>query len=420
VFDVPIETLSGSAEQRLEAQLREALSDPLLTGKTDIPPHELELLAAQPAAARAILALHQAARAARHDADRLQLPGERHFILPREEVRRVFEQRHNYFEELEEKADSIRQALAAGIGLAQGEELPPSETNHAVATRLRQHHGIVVRITALDGALRMYDASARLLLVSDLMPRERRGFLLAFQLMLIEAGDLIEALLNEIGPSSTEARTALHIGLGNYAAACVLMPYGPFLKMALATRYDVDNLAVRFGVSFHQAAHRLSTLQRPGARGIPMFFARVDPAGNISKSFSACDFPILRQGNPCPKWTGCTAFSTPGLWRVETAQFSDGRVFLTFARTVEGPRTALGDQPPVHAIAMGCPIEHATETVYADRVNLSARPTPIGLSCYLCDWTECRSRAFPSLYHRLPAGSNPRAMTLTVSTGEDL
>jgi hypothetical protein len=47
------------------------------------------------------------------------------------------------------------------------------------------------------------------------------------------------------------------------------------------------SIAARFGVSFEQACHRLSTLQRVEARGVPFFFLRVDPAGNVSKRFSA-------------------------------------------------------------------------------------------------------------------------------------
>ncbi|GAJ28652.1 helix-turn-helix domain-containing protein [Acidomonas methanolica] len=423
VFDVSIETLSGVEEQRTESQLREALLDPVLTGQTEIPSHELEALAAQPAVARAVLALHQAARAARHDADRTQLPGERFVILPQEEVREIFDHRRNHFAELEEKAELIREMLAREMGLSRGEELPPSEMNHAIATRLRRHHGLVVRVTALDGVMRQYDPVARLLLVSDLMPRESRGFLLCFQLMLLEAGDVIDAIIAEANPSSSEARTSLHIGLGNYAAASVLMPYATYLRAATDLRYDIDCLATRFGVSFHQAAHRLTTLQRPGARGVPLFFARVDPAGNVSKSFSACDFPILRQGNPCPRWNACSIFATPGQWRAETAQFSDGRTFLTFARTVTGASLTYNDIPPVHSIAMGCPIEHAAEVVYADRLNLDAEPSRIGLSCYLCDWTDCRSRAFPPLKHRLSPTLDHRLSTpyaAGVEQGPDL
>lgn len=401
VFDISVEALSGSDEHRLEAQLREALCDPAVTGRADVPAHEIAVLAAQPAAAEAVLMLHQAVRAARHDADVMQLPGGRRIILPQDEVRHLYENRANFFAELEQRADEIRDALARDLNLPGGGYLPAAETNHAVATRLRQHHGIIVRVTILEGALRQYDPSSRTLLLSDMMARESRGFQMCFQLVLLEARDVIDTIVAQAKPTTEEARTMMRIGLANYTAACLLMPYEPFLEMAAALRHDIDCLAARFGVSFHQAAHRLGSLQKPGARGVPFYFVRMDAAGNITKSFSACSFPILKQGNPCPRWNACTSFSTPGLIRTEIAKFADGSTYLTFARTVTGVPGGWHDPAPVHVIAMGCPVERASEVVYADRLELEAEPSRIGVSCHLCDWTECRSRAFPPLNHRL-------------------
>ena len=39
--------------------------------------------------------------------------------------------------------------------------------------------------------------------------------------------------------------------------------------MRLMKRGTILKLALRFGASIEQVAHRLSTLQRPGAKGIP-------------------------------------------------------------------------------------------------------------------------------------------------------
>ena len=47
-------------------------------------------------------------------------------------------------------------------------------------------------------------------------------------------------------------------------------------------RHDIERLGLAFGTSFEQTCHRLSTLQREGARGLPVFFCRVDMAGNIT------------------------------------------------------------------------------------------------------------------------------------------
>ncbi|MBV1836296.1 short-chain fatty acyl-CoA regulator family protein [Acetobacter estunensis] len=409
-LDVSIETLSGTEEQKVEAQLREALSDPELGADMEGAAHEVTTVAAQPNVARAILALHQAYRAARHDAEGMALPGGRRLILPHEEVRRIHDERMNYFPELEKVAESVRDDMAHALGFAGGATLPQSEVNHAVASRLRQQHGVVVQVLPSGDVLRRYDPALRQLVLSDLLPRESRGFQLAFQLMQFEAREAIDKVLRQEVPSTREARVFLEIGLTNYAAAALLMPYMSFLEMATACRYDIEVLSLRFGVSYQQAAQRLASLQRPGARGIPIFFVRTDPAGNITKSFSSCGFPVPRQGNPCPQWNACTAFTTPGEIRTQVVAFTTGQTFLSVARSQVGAVTQWGEPRPMQNVVVGCDITRAGEVVYADRLNLEAKPTPIGISCHLCDWKDCRSRAFPPVAHRLTPDVNQKIM----------
>ena len=138
-------------------------------------------------------------------------------------------------------------------------------------------------------------------------------------------------------------------------------------------RHDVDALAARFGVSYEQACHRLSSLQRPGARGVPFFFLRVDPAGNVSKRFSAAGFPFARYGGSCPRWVVHAAFASPGALQVQVAQLPDGATFLCFARCVVGRAARWGEPPPTHVIAMGCEVGHADALVYADGIDAGAR-----------------------------------------------
>jgi predicted transcriptional regulator/transcriptional regulator with XRE-family HTH domain len=387
---VDLATLSGQQERQLEAGLREAFADPLL-GAEAVPDAEMEALAASPTAARGVLTLYRAWRVAREDASGIALPSGRRILLPNEEARDVFHERANHFPELEEAAETIGAELAAA----------PSESNHAIAERLRRKHGLTVRVTAMNDALRRFDPVAGTLTLSEQLPRESRGFQMAFQLMLLEARDTVEQVLATIEPSSPEAAALIRIGLLNYAAGALLMPYEPFLQAARALRHDVDALAARFGVSFEQACHRFSSLQRAGARGVPFFFLRTDPAGNVSKRFSAAGFPFARYGGSCPRWVVHSAFSTPGTIRVQVAQLPDGATFLCFARCVTGPAASWGEPPPVHVIAMGCDVAHASELVYADGLDLERATVGIGLSCRLCDRPHCRSRAFPPLEHRL-------------------
>jgi predicted transcriptional regulator len=219
--------------------------------------------------------------------------------------------------------------------------------------------------------------------------------------MLLEARDVVEQVVAALGPSTPEAGSLIRIGLLNYAAGCLLMPYTAVLASARALRYNVEALAARFCVSFEQACHRLSTLQRPGERGVPFFFLRLDPAGNVSKRFSAAGFPFARYGGSCPRWVVHSAFATPGIMRVQVAQLPDGGTFLCFARSVSRMASSWPEPKPVHVIAMGCDIVHAEALVYADGIDLQHAAVGIGLSCRLCDRPNCRSRAFPPLEHRL-------------------
>jgi predicted transcriptional regulator len=389
-FRVELAELSGSQERQLEVGLREVFADPLL-GADTVAEAEIETLAASaPNAARAVLALYRAWRVAREDASGIALPSGRRILLPNEEVRDVFDDHANYFPDLEAAAE----AIAGELGTS------PAERNHAMAERLRNRHGIAVVVRALEG-LRAYDAEARRLTLAESLPRESRGFHMAFQIALLEAADAVEKVLAEVKPSTPEATALIRIGLLNYTAGALLMPYDAYHEAAASLRHDMEALAARFGVSFEQACQRLSTLQRPGARGVPFFFLRVDPAGNVSKRFSAAGFPFARYGGSCPRWVVHTAFATPGTVRVQVAELPDGARFLCFARTVTGVAAHWGEPPPTHVIAMGTPLTYAADLVYAEGLDLERAAVGIGLSCRLCERPDCRSRAFPPLEHRL-------------------
>jgi predicted transcriptional regulator/DNA-binding XRE family transcriptional regulator len=390
ILKVDLAALSGVQERELEVALREVFSDPLL-GADPVPETEIRALAAAPNGARAILALHRAWAGVREDADGITLPSGRRIMLPNEEVRDFFHAHENHFEALEEAAEAIGATLnAATLG-----------TNHALAERLRQAHRLVVNVQKLPDSLRVFDAKARVLTLSEDLPRESRGFQMAFQLALLEAREAVEPIVVAATPSSHEAAELLRIGLLNYIAGAILMPYGDFLEAAAQNRYDVDAIAARFGVSYEQACHRLSTLQRNGARGVPFFFLRVDPAGNVSKRFSAAGFPFMRFGGTCPRWIVHSAFATPGTIRVQVAQLSVTETFLCFARAIAGRPARWGEPPPVRVVAMGCDVSHAGELVYGDGIALETAAVGIGLSCRLCDRQDCRSRAFPPIAHRL-------------------
>jgi XRE family transcriptional regulator, fatty acid utilization regulator len=389
---VDLAELSGSQERRLELGLKEAFSDPLL-GADAVPEAEIAAMAgSSPNAARAVLALYRAWRVAREDASGIALPSGRRVVLPNEEARDFFDDHANHFPSLEAASDTISTVLG---------RVAPSEMNHAIAERLRREHGLTVTVAALEAALRRYDPAARGLTLSETLPRESRGFHMAFQLVLLEAREAVEALVGDAAPATPEAAMLIRIGLLNYTAGALLMPYDAFLAAARSLRHDMEAVASRFGVSFEQACNRLATLQRPGARGVPFFFLRVDPAGNVSKRFAAAGYPFARHGGSCPRWVAHTAFAAPGATRVQVAELPDGAAYLCFARAVTRPAGAWGEPRPVHVIAMGCALAHAADVVYADGLDLERAKVGIGLSCRLCERPDCRSRAFPPLEHRL-------------------
>jgi predicted transcriptional regulator len=372
-------------------QLREAFADRRL-GTAEVSEDEVAaLVAGSPTAAEATLAMYRAWRVAQEDAAGIALPSGRRVLLPVEEARDAFDANANHFPSLEEAADRLAVILGA----------IPSEMNHALAMRLRQHHGLRVSVGPLDGALRRYDPETRSLMLSEQSPRESRGFHMAFQLALLEEGEAVDQVVSRLAPSTPEAGGLLRLGLLNYVAAAILMPYAVFAETALNLRHDIDALAAKFGVSFEQAAQRLSSLQRAGARGVPFFFMVTDPAGNVAKRFAGAGFPFARYGASCPRWVVHTALATPGQLKVQVSRLPDGATFLTIARAVIGRAAHWGDAPPTHTVAIGCPVAHAPAIVYADGLDLERSAVGIGVSCRLCDRADCRSRAHPPLLHRL-------------------
>ncbi len=153
----------------------------------------------------------------------------------------------------------------------------------------------------------------------------------------------------------------------------------------------------RFQVGFESVCHRLSTLQRSGARGVPFYLVRVDQAGNISKRQSATAFHFASQGGGCPLWHVHNAFSSPGRIITQVAEMPDGTRFFGMARTIERGGGAFFAQRKLFAIGLGCELRHARELVYADGIDLAAerRVVPIGPGCRVCPREGCAQRAFP-------------------------
>jgi predicted transcriptional regulator len=203
------------------------------------------------------------------------------------------------------------------------------------------------------------------------------------------------------------------VSLAGYFAGAVLMPYTRFLEAARSERYDLELLGHRFRTSFEQVCHRLTTLRRPGAEGVPFHFVRIDLAGNISKRFSASGLRFARFSGACPRWNVFQAFMTPGLVRTQVSQMPDGAMYFWVARTLR--KNATGHRAPytMLAIGLGCDVRYARELVYADGVDLENRDAvvPVGVTCRVCERLECEQRAFPAVQFSLKVDANVRGIS---------
>ena len=259
--------------------------------------------------------------------------------------------------------------------------------------------------------MRRYDAATGTLALSALLNGPSRTFQLAHQIALLGYSDIIEKLTIDAHFSSEDAKSLCRVGLANYFAGALTLPYREFAHQARALRHDVEQLQSRFGASFEQVCHRLSTLQRPGARGVPFYFVRVDMAGNITKRHSATRFHFARFGGACPLWIVHDAFAQPGKILAQFARMPDGANYIGIARTVT-KRGGSYLKPSRHfAIGLGCEASYAGELVYSAGIDISdqAAAAPIGVNCRICERAECQQRAFPPIGAKVSVNQDQRS-----------
>ncbi|MCV2888905.1 helix-turn-helix domain-containing protein [Ruegeria aquimaris] len=399
-FGLDVTELSTGDSERLVSDMREALADPIFADA--MPPlADLRLTASNaPALARAFIELH---RTYRQTHERLASLDEalgredaRIQASPWEEVRDFFHYCDNYIDAVDHAAERFAaRAQADGV---RGAALA------ALADR-----GITVELADIE-ALRQYDPATRLLRLSTRSAPPTQVFQLLLQVALLSQNSLLEATLDFARFHSEEARAIAKIGLANYFAGAAQMPYGIFLEAAQQTRHDLERLSTRFGASIEQVAHRLSTLQRPGAKGIPFFFVRVDQAGTITKRHSATRLQFARFGGACPLWNVHRAFETPGHFLRQLAETPDGVRYISLARDVSKTGGSFGAPVRRYAIGLGCEVRHADQLVYADNLDVSNASAyePIGISCRICERKTCHQRSVPPLERRLSIDSDHR------------
>jgi XRE family transcriptional regulator, fatty acid utilization regulator len=228
------------------------------------------------------------------------------------------------------------------------------------------------------------------------------------QIALLEYADIIDEIIEEEKFDDVQTKILTRVGLANYFAAALILPYERFLAAAERMRYDIELLTEHFEMGWESVCHRLSTLQRPKARGVPFSFVRVDRAGNMSKRQSATGFPFSRSGGTCPLWNVYEAFSAPGRVMTQVAAMPDGQRYLWIARTVTRHHGGYGQPGKVFAIGLGCEIRHAGRLVYSTGMDLYAAgaATPIGPGCKTCERLTCPQRAAAPIGRSLDLDEN--------------
>ncbi len=400
-FDLPTHYFAPDADARLVSDLREILTDATAAQIE-------ELVARMPEAAQTVVNLHRRLHDATaeletvHGRANLDVQIGTQQPMPFEEVRDFFYDRRNHIDVLDRAAEELfaEHRLRIGGLDSQLAELLSAEFGVTVVVDDENSLGPNIK--------RQYDAETRTIYLARWLLPGQRAFQLATQIALLSHSDLIDAVVATDDQLSSEARDVARIGLANYFAGALLLPYRMVLSAAEELRYDIDQLARRFEVGFETVCHRLSTLQRSDARGIPFIFVRTDSAGNISKRQSATAFHFSRVGGNCPLWVVHHAFSRPGEYLTQVAQMPDGRSYFWIAKTSTSAPSRYLVTRKSFAIGLGCDLAHADKLVYSVGIDLGdpEATVPIGAGCRVCDRPACPQRAFP--YVGRPVQADPQ------------
>ena len=392
----------------LLAELRSVINDPMFSGTPDL----IELRAAIDHAPRLVEQFLHLYGIHRNTLERMMRQGtnvtsDRLLATSAEAVvHNFFRDNSNYFHDLELAAEVLRAT----------EAYEPDDIYATLKVRLLNTHNIRIKRCPTEGmtqALRVYDKENRIIYLSEALDYSNVLFQLAHVLCLIEFQDLLTKLTAGSKITVGTSLSRCHVELANYFAAAYLMPYEPFLREAESMAYDIDRLAARFGVSFEQTCHRLTTLQRPGAQGVPFFFLRVDKAGNVTKRFNSTSFHLAEYGGACPVWKVHMAFRLAGVIIPQFVELPDGDRYFTINRTVDRPTVNFETQDHRLAISLGCELQYAKKLGYAAAFNVGDERmfSRIGINCHVCPRQACSQRAHQPLFIDLPLDTNRRGKT---------
>lgn len=419
VYGVSMEDFMESlGEERVDEGLSRLLDEPLLRS-LNLREEDLQGMSAEPKIVTTITALFNLYKTTRGQLDNLlssvarqqvsPAPSEgasqeateegegtslRFDYSPFDEVTDFLERHHNYFEALEDRAESFR--ARSGFG----RRVSSDDLRRALADRL----GVEVRRAPAEGptsVIRRWEPDRGLLTVSPGLFEHRLQFQLAhaIALRLFDEEGMHRPLLEGASARHSETRRLVKIHLANYFAGALLLPYEDFFEHVQRARYDVELLAQVFASSYETVAHRMCNLADPRRRGVPMHFLRVDAAGNISKRYSGDGIRFPHHLGGCPKASVHLAFLTPNVIARQYSVFPDGSTFFCFAKVVSEPRRGSLARGTVYSIGLGTHADDARHLTYADDmpfVDPAAMAVPVGTTCRFCERSDCNMRSAPS------------------------
>ncbi|PHR54959.1 MAG: Cro/Cl family transcriptional regulator [Robiginitomaculum sp.] len=404
-YSINITSLSDNETDRIMADLIEATADPLFEGQRPTKQELRNVALNTPDFAKAFLTIHQAHLLTGNqiaELDNAVLRGSPN-PTPYEEVRDFFHYKDNYIHKL----DSAGEALADIVNKTSG------QLSEKLIHYLQERHGIKVvfgNSTQNIDRIRSFEPKTKTLSLNPRTGRQTQTFHLAHQISLLEQNSEIKRIAKDANFMSPDATQICMISLANYFAGSVILPYSQFYEAAQNKRHDLALLSDEFGSSIEQIAHRLSTLQRPGHKGVPFFFARVDQAGNITKRHSATKLQFARYGSACPLWNVHSAFETPGKIIRQLTETPDGEKYICIATAISKQMGGYRDPVRRYALALGCEISYASQIVYCDGLDIAADIAfdQIGISCRTCERKNCHQRSLPPINRKLSIDQNKR------------
>jgi len=407
-FAIEAGELAQSDDSQLVGDLMELFGDDLFAD-SDLTNLEIRDLAfSNPVAARAVLRLFDKYRqlsAGHASGSEKNNTDEGIFHRATDAISDFIQENANHFPSLEDAAQRLRHDI--------------DNASDSFETGLRTYLGNVFglnwRLASLPrGIARRVADDGRIVEISNILPPETALFSISHHTGLLAAENQINAIIEQSTLPENDAPTLARNVLASYFAAALIMPYAPFLKACEQYRYDVDRVARHFGASFEQVSHRMTTLQRPGAQGIPLHLIRADIAGNISKRFSLSGIHIPRHSGACPRWNVYSAFLQPGRTNVQISQMPDGEIYFCIARSFEKGGYRHNAQRRYFSLGLGCHITQAKRMIYSDGIDLSnsAQIVPIGVGCRICPRMQCEQRAHPPAGHRFELNDQVRAESL--------